>query len=125
MGVCLGTTLDDHCCAVRLLFTKTGDARNLELRDDYWRMMEEIEPVLKALEVATTALCAEEAVSLSDVYPVVCGLMKEHLLATNQSDGRIRSFVNTVRESLAKRFLPFDINGFNVCSGCCSLRPPA
>ena len=89
--------------------TKPGDARNLELRDDYWRMMEEIEPVLKALEVATTASCAEEVVSLSDVYPVVCGLMKEHLQATSRSDGRIRTFVNTVRDSLAKRFLPFDI----------------
>lgn len=86
--------------------TKPGDARNLELRDDYWRMMEEIEPVLKALEVATTVSCAEEAVSLSDVYLVVCGLTKEHLLATNRSDGRIRTFVNTVRESRGRGDIP-------------------
>lgn len=76
--------------------TKPGDACNIELRDDYWRMMEEIEQALKELKVATTATCAEKAVSLSDAYPVVYRLMKGHLLTNDQSHARITTFVNTV-----------------------------
>ncbi|XP_056132772.1 E3 SUMO-protein ligase ZBED1-like [Lampris incognitus] len=88
--------------------TKAGDARNLELRDDYWRIMEEMEPVLKLLDMATTMICGEEAVSLSVVYPMVCGLMNDHLQPTD-GDRTVTTFVNTVRESLATRFLPWDI----------------
>ena len=87
--------------------TKPVDARNLELKDEYWRLMEEMDPVLKALAMATTATCGEEAVSISVVYPMVCGLMNEHLQPSGGND-KFATFVNTVRESLAKRFLPWD-----------------
>ena len=45
--------------------TKHADACNLKLKDEYWRLMEELDPVLKALAMATTASCGEEAVQWS------------------------------------------------------------
>ncbi|KAJ8348830.1 hypothetical protein SKAU_G00274190 [Synaphobranchus kaupii] len=98
-------TLPKHsliqCC-------KTSDARNLELRDEYWRTMEEITPVLKLLEVATTATCGERAVSLSVVHPVVCGLMNQHLRTSEENSISFNTFVNAVRKSLEDRFKPSD-----------------
>ncbi|KAJ8372563.1 hypothetical protein AAFF_G00281400 [Aldrovandia affinis] len=88
--------------------TKPSDARNLELWIEYWRSMEEITPVLKSLEVATTATCGERAVSLSVVYPVVCSLMDEHLLPSEENSISFNTFVNAVRKSLKDQFKPSD-----------------
>ncbi|KAJ8389675.1 hypothetical protein AAFF_G00115510 [Aldrovandia affinis] len=72
---------------------------NLELRDEYWRTMKAITPVLKSLEVA---------VSLSVVYPVVCGLMNERLLPSEENSILFNTFMNAVRKSLKDRFKPSD-----------------
>ncbi|KAJ8415667.1 hypothetical protein AAFF_G00402240 [Aldrovandia affinis] len=66
-------------CAVLLgrAVTKHSNARNLELRDDYWRLLAEITPVLKSL--ATAATCGQTAVSC----PVMRGL-------TSGGDGAYR-----------------------------------
>ncbi|KAJ8381424.1 hypothetical protein SKAU_G00022020 [Synaphobranchus kaupii] len=100
---------NDGCCILSdRTVTKPSDARNLELRDEYWRTMEEITPVLKLLEVATTATCGERAVSLSVVYSVVCGLMNEHLRPSEENSISFNTFVNAVRKSLEDRFKPSD-----------------
>ena len=58
--------------------------------------MEEMDPVLKALAMVTTATCGEEAVSMSVVYRMVCGLMNEHLQTSGGHD-KVATFVNTAR----------------------------
>lgn len=43
--------------------TKLQDARILELKDEYWQLMEDTQPVLSALKCATTVMSAEKDVS--------------------------------------------------------------
>lgn len=50
--------------------TRLQDARVLELKDEYWQLMEETQPVLKALKTATTVMSGEKEVSVSNTYPV-------------------------------------------------------
>lgn len=46
--------------------TKLQDARVLELKDEYWQLMEDMVPVLGALKCATTIMSAEREVSTSN-----------------------------------------------------------
>ena len=56
-------------------FTKLSDSRTLEPTDQSWHIMEELIPVLKSLKMATTALCGESDMSISQVYPVTTTLL--------------------------------------------------
>lgn len=47
-------------------FTKLSDARTLEMKDDHWKIMEEVGPVLLALKTATTVMSTETEV---EYYP--------------------------------------------------------
>lgn len=55
--------------------TKLAEARTLELTDDNWQTIETMLPVLESLKTATKALCSEEYVSLSVVFPVTMKLL--------------------------------------------------
>ena len=55
--------------------------RHLYLREDQWKLLEQMVAVLKPLQMATTALCEAEIIKVSLVYPVINGLLKKHLLA--------------------------------------------
>lgn len=46
--------------------TKLQDARVLELKDEYWQLLEDMVPVLGALKCATTIMSAEREVSTSN-----------------------------------------------------------
>ena len=53
--------------------------KHLYLKEDQWKLLEQLVAVLKPLQVATTALCESEIVSVSLVYPVIHGLLKNIL----------------------------------------------
>ena len=55
--------------------TNLSEARHLELVDDHWLTIECMLPVLQALRSATTALCGEEYVSASMMYPITMILL--------------------------------------------------
>lgn len=80
--------------------TKLSDARVLELRDDYWRIIEELTPVLQPLKVATTAVSGENNVSLSCVMPIVTALVTNHLKILETDTEILKAFKNTVREDI-------------------------
>ncbi|XP_059367736.1 E3 SUMO-protein ligase ZBED1-like [Carassius carassius] len=83
--------------------TKLQDARILELKDEYWQLMEDTQPVLSALKCATTVMSAEKDVSISNTYPVTFGLINIHLMR-NEGDGpRLIEFKTKVRSSLIQR----------------------
>ncbi len=44
--------------------TKLADARILELKDEYWQLMEDVAPVLAALKCATTVMSTKSDVSI-------------------------------------------------------------
>ncbi|TKS75221.1 hypothetical protein D9C73_009305 [Collichthys lucidus] len=51
--------------------TRLQDARILELKEEYWQLMEDTQdtqPVLSALKCATTVMSAEKDVTISNTY---------------------------------------------------------
>lgn len=75
----------------------------LELKDEYWQLMEDAQPALSALKCATTVMSAEEHVSISNIYPVTFGLVNIHLLRSEGDGPRLVEFKEKVRSSLIKR----------------------
>lgn len=60
--------------------TKLDTAKTLELREEYWRLMEDTAPVLATLKCATTVMSEESGVSISNIYPIIFGLINGHLV---------------------------------------------
>ncbi|XP_035981373.1 zinc finger BED domain-containing protein 1-like [Fundulus heteroclitus] len=83
--------------------TKLADARTLELRDDYWQLMEDMAPVLGTLKCATTVMSAESEVSISNTYPITFSLINTHLSASDEDSPKVADFKEKVRDSLGER----------------------
>lgn len=81
--------------------------RHLDLTPDQWDLLSQLVVVLKPLQVATTALCKEQNISSSLIYPVVNGLVKCHLKADNGDQVAVKRFKEVVTTELQHRF-PFD-----------------
>lgn len=80
--------------------TKLSDARVLELRDEYWRLFEELIPVLQPLKLATTAVSSENHISLSCVMPVMTALINNHLKVTDSDADTIKLFKSTILKDI-------------------------
>lgn len=77
--------------------TKLTDARTLELRDDYWQLMEDMAPVLGALKCATTVMSTESEVSnISNTYPITFSLINDHLNVVNGDSHKVAEFKSKV-----------------------------
>ena len=83
--------------------TKLQDARILELKDEHWRLMEEMQPVLRALKCATTVMSAEKDVSISNTYPITFGLINAHLMRKEGDGPKVIEFKTKVWSSLSTR----------------------
>ena len=59
---------------------------------------------LKPLQVATTALCLDQNVSVSLIYPVVNGLLKKHLVIGSDDLPVVKRFNELVAGELHHRF---------------------
>lgn len=83
--------------------TKLTDARTLELRDEYWQLMEDVGPVLETLKCATTVMSTETEVSISDTYPITFSLINVHLKTDEGDTSKVGEFKSRVRTSLGER----------------------
>ncbi|XP_070404635.1 E3 SUMO-protein ligase ZBED1 [Nothobranchius furzeri] len=83
--------------------TKLSDARTLELRDEYWQLMEDVAPVLETLKCATTVMSAETEVSVSDTYPITFSLINVHLKTDEEDTSKVGEFKSRVCTSLSER----------------------
>ena len=83
--------------------TSASEARRLELRDEMWRTMETMIPVLSPLVDATEALSSEEYPTISGVTPMLILLMK-YDLAVENDDQLVKDFKDKVRCGLQRRF---------------------
>ena len=59
---------------------------------------------LKSLQVATTALCLDLNVSVSQIYPVVNGLLKKHLVIGSDELPVVKRFKELITGELHRRF---------------------
>jgi len=83
--------------------TKLTDARTLELRNNFWQLMEHMAPTLEALKCATIVMSADTAVSISNTYPITFSLINTHLKTADGDGRRVAEFKSKVRTSLAER----------------------
>ncbi|XP_064414915.1 E3 SUMO-protein ligase ZBED1-like [Latimeria chalumnae] len=89
--------------------TKQSDARTLQLQDEQWQLSEDILPLLSTLKCATTAMSAEQSVSISNIYPICNSLLQTHLRSEAPSEnGKVANFKAAVRRSLELRMKPND-----------------
>ncbi|XP_067266309.1 E3 SUMO-protein ligase ZBED1-like [Chanodichthys erythropterus] len=86
--------------------TKLQDARILELKDEYWQLMEDTQPVLLALKCATTVMSAEKDVSISNTYPVTFGLINIHLMRSEGDGPRLIEFKTKIESGEIVSFAP-------------------
>ncbi|XP_051997694.1 E3 SUMO-protein ligase ZBED1-like [Xyrauchen texanus] len=83
--------------------TKLTDARTLELRDNFWQLMEDMAPALEALKCATTVMSADTEVSISNTYPITFSLINTHLKTADGDSSRVAEYKSKVRTSLSER----------------------
>ena len=88
-------------------FTKPDLARKLEIKNDHWALMEKLCEVLKPFEVATSQLSGELYPTLGSVYPLVHGILENHLLCHSWWFTRDVNFHfrNGVADKIKKRFM--------------------
>ncbi|XP_033731640.1 zinc finger BED domain-containing protein 4-like [Pecten maximus] len=84
--------------------TSLSDARRFELSDDVWRTIEEITPVLKPLQIATTTMSGSNSPTLSLVYPIVLGLLTKHLIVGDGDSVKLIQFKQAVSQDLSSGF---------------------
>ena len=87
--------------------------RCLDLREPQWALLEQMLTVLKPLQMATTALCESQVVSVSLVYPVINGLLKKHLVVNGTDLPAVKAFKENVSAEITCRFIPNSINIVN------------
>ena len=78
--------------------------KHLHLKEEQWNLMEQIVKVLEPLQITTTALCETEIVSCSLIYPVVNGLLKNHLLVDENDLPAVKRFREVVTLEIQNRF---------------------
>ena len=76
----------------------------MHLKEDQWNLMEQMVEVLEPLQIATTALCETQIVSCSLIYPVVNGLVKNHLLIGEDDLTVVKRFKEMVTQEIQNRF---------------------
>ena len=65
--------------AIYAVIHDEADKRHLDLKPHQWDILTQLFTVLKPLQVATNALCEEQNVSVSSIYPVLNGLISKNL----------------------------------------------
>ena len=66
--------------------------------------MDQMVTVLEPLQIATTALCETEIVSCSLIYPVINGLLKNHLVPGESDLPTEKRFKEVVAQDTERRF---------------------
>jgi len=71
---------------------KLSDAKTLDMRDEHWQLIEDLLPVLRPLEIATSLFSAEETPSAAAVYPTVWKLVTHDMAVTEDDSSGVISF---------------------------------
>ena len=78
--------------------------KHLHLKEEQWNLMDQMVTVLEPLQIATTALCETEIVSCSLIYPVINGLLKNHLVPGESDLPTVKRFKEVVAQDIERRF---------------------
>ena len=83
-----------------------AEHRHLDLKDDQWELLSQMVTALKPLQMATTVFSFEQNISCSIIYPVINGLLCNHLINSEGDLSAVRRFKQTVAGELERRFAP-------------------
>jgi len=89
---------------------KPADAKTLELKEDHWQLMSDLLPVLQPLQIATSVLSAEKEPTAPKVYPVLWGLVDDHLAVNANDSSTVSAFKDAVSQSIKQRFGMTDLD---------------
>ena len=92
-----------------VLFDEQGSQyqyKHLNLKENQWKLMVQMAAVLEPLQIATTALCESQIVSCSLIYPVINGLVTNHLVENDDDLSVVQKFKKVVKAELERRFDP-------------------
>jgi hypothetical protein len=84
--------------------TKMNDAKTLDMKEEQWQLISELLPVLKALQIMTSVLSAESQPSASCVFPMLWGLIKNHLIHKEEDSKTLGEFKTDVAKNISQRF---------------------
>ncbi|XP_052267568.1 E3 SUMO-protein ligase ZBED1-like [Dreissena polymorpha] len=85
--------------------TKKQDA-TLNLRESDWAIIKELCVILKPLADTTAYMSTESHVSVSEIYPIVCGLVTKSLESCSTDSSIAQLVKKAIRDDLVHRFQP-------------------
>ena len=83
---------------------KPSDAKTLDMHDEYWRLLEDMLPILQPVQVVTALLSAESMPSSSVIYPMLQKPVTVDLAENAADSAVIRSFKADLKSSIDDRF---------------------
>jgi len=90
---------------------KASDAKTMDMKEEYWQIIEDLLPVLQPIKVVTALLSAENTTSSSLVYPMAQKLVTMDLAVsdnTSERDG-VQAFKAELRRAITDRFQLNDV----------------
>lgn len=84
--------------------TKLSDARVLDLKDQWWAVMQDILQCLETLKISTEMLSSDSSVSVSLVVPVIFSLINNHLKIGGEDSEVTKQFKMFVSADLQERY---------------------
>lgn len=85
--------------------TKKHDS-SLLLKDTEWDIIRDICTVLKPFKDGTTYMCSDTSVSVSDVYPLVSGLLSNQLNSETDDSPLLSRMKDALATELKRRYMP-------------------
>lgn len=86
-----------------LLDPKKNDS-TLLLKDHEWEMLSDMSNVLKDFSAVTTYMCSDRYVSVSQIYPNICRLLRKSLVINEADRTAVRRTKDSIREELNRRY---------------------
>lgn len=79
--------------------------KHLLLKENHWIVIDQILPTLKVLVETTEVLCVDKYATSSAVYPMIFGLMKNHLAKNELESALVRELKTKICDGIRKRML--------------------
>ena len=83
---------------------KSSDAATLDMKEEYWRLMTDLLPVLLPLQVVSELLSAEKTPTASLVYPFLWKLVSVELEEKPDDSSAVKSIKGDVMNGIKERF---------------------
>ena len=77
-----------------------AEHKHLDLKEDQWELLSQMVTALKPLQMATTVFGLEQNVSCSIIYPVINGLLFNHLVGAEGDLPAVKRFKRIVAGEL-------------------------